>query len=129
MVGGTWFGLGLGLWLGLGLGSGDGGRHREEEEAVGVAPRLEGLERGVEADVRVCRVVPARMEGDALREGGLGQPRILLDVRALLGDEGLEVHRLAPVADDLEAARQVAEQAELVERGEELLLGEVARRT
>ena len=36
---------------------------------------------------------------------------------------------LAPVADDLEAARQVAEQAELVEGGKELLLGEVARRT
>eukprot|EP00964_Phaeocystis_antarctica_P011626 scaffold6433_cov67-Phaeocystis_antarctica.AAC.1 len=109
-------------------GTEDGRRHREEEEAVGAAARLEGLERGVEGDVRVCRVVPARMEGDALRERGLGQARILLDVGALLGNEGLEVHRLAPVADDLEAARQVAEQAELVERGEEFLLGKVARR-
>ena len=69
------------------------------------------------------------MEGDAIREVSLGQPRVLLDVGTLLSDECLEVDRLAPIADDAQVARQVAEEAELVEGGEELLLGEVPRRT
>jgi hypothetical protein len=49
------------------------------------------------------------MEGDAIREVSLGQPRVLLDVGTLLSDECLEVDRLAPIADDAQVARQVAE--------------------
>ena len=104
-------------------------RHREEVEAVGAGfPALELLERGVEGDVRARLVVCAGVEVDAIREDLLRQPGVLLDVDALLRDEGGEVDGLPPVADDREVGREVAEEHELVECREQLLLGEIARR-
>ena len=100
----------------------------EEEEAVAWLAGLEGAHCRVEALVRLCSVVAARVEADAAAEVRLAQMRVLLDVDALLVDEGGQIDGAAAVAEDVDVTRDVAEQAELVERREEFLLGEIARR-
>jgi len=104
----------------------DGRGHREEVEAVAGGAVLIGGHPGVEPRVRLGRVVPARVKSDPRGEVGLWQPRVLLDIDALLLDEGGQVDHRASVADDVDVPRQVAQQAELVQRRKQLLPREVA---
>ena len=66
------------------------------------------------------------MEGDT---GGVlrhRQPGVLLHRRQLFHQERIHLHGPPPHADDIDVAREMPEEDELVQRREELLLGEVA---
>ena len=59
---------------------------------------------------------------------GLGQRGLLLDVDALLLDKLGKHHLATAVADNIEIARKVAEQHQLIQCGEELLARQITSR-